>query len=165
LEASFLVHQVAGHRPMEHRTLTAHPKIHVVDTSLAAWAARIDETPSPAIFGAMLETFVINELVAQASWLHGGPTIRHWRDTAKKLEVDAVILHENGRSVAIEVKAGADVHKDDLKGLRGYLSTVNDASMGIIFYTGERTLKLDEAIWAIPISALWTGLATTKNRS
>ncbi len=36
LDASFLLHAVAGRRPAEHRTLTAHPKIHAADTGLAA---------------------------------------------------------------------------------------------------------------------------------
>lgn len=159
LDACFLLHALAGHRPSEHRTLTAHPKIHAADTGLAAWAARMDERPSAAVFGAMLETLVVNELVAQAGWIHGGPTIRHWRDTVKKVEVDAVILQSNGRSIPIEVKAGADVRPDDLVGLRAYLASVSGAERGIVFYTGDKTLKLDDAIWAVPISALWHGLA------
>jgi uncharacterized protein len=166
LDASFLLHSVAGHRPSEHRTLTAHPKIHATDTGLAAWAARLDDAPSAALFGAMLETFVVNELLAQAAWMINGPTIRHWRDTAKKLEVDAVILQSSGASIAVEIKAGADIRSDDLKGLREYLATVAGATRGIAFYTGDRTQKLAENIWAVPISALWNGFenATPRKR-
>jgi uncharacterized protein len=164
LDACFLLHSVAGHRPSEHRTLTAHPKLHATDTGLAAWAARMDASPTAALFGAMLETLVVNELLAQAAWLISGPTIRHWRDTAKKLEVDAVILQSNGASMPVEIKAGADIRPDDLKGLREYLATVAGATRGIAFYTGERTQKLAENIWAVPISALWTGFETTPPR-
>lgn len=159
MEACFLVHQVAGHRPSEHRTLSAHPKIHATDLALAAWAARMDDEPSAGVLGSMVETFVVNELVAQASWLHQGPTVRHWRDTARKLEVDAVLLSESGRSIAIEVKAATDVRPDDLKGLAAFLSSVRGSSRGLVFYTGGHTLQLDAKIWAVPISTLWTGFA------
>lgn len=164
LDACFLLHALAGHRPSEHRTLTAHPKIHAADTGLAAWAARIDDRPAPAIFGALVETLVVSELVAQAGWIHGGPTVRHWRDTAKKVEVDAVILQSSGASIAVEVKAGVDVRPDDLAGLRAYLATVAGAERGIIIYTGDKTLELDDAIWAVPISALWNCFAGRAGR-
>jgi uncharacterized protein len=144
---------------MEHRTLTAHPKIHAADSGLAAWAARMDDAAPAALYGSMLETLVVNELIAQSGWLSNGPVIRHWRDTAKKLEVDAVILQSDGRSLPVEVEAGADIRPDDLKGLRAYLESVAGATRGLAFYTGERTLKLDENIWAVPISSLWNGFA------
>jgi uncharacterized protein len=71
----------------------------------------------------------------------------------------ALILQANGESLAVEVKAGADVRQDDLKGLRAYLGTVVGATRGIVFYTGERVLQLDDQIWAIPVTALWNGFA------
>ena len=155
LDAAFLVHQLAAHRSAEHRTLTAHPKVHAVDTGLAAWAARLTDDPPPALYGSLVETFVINELVAQASWSTSAPVIRHWRDTARKLEVDAVVVDPSGVSMAVEVKAASDVRPDDLRGLRRYLDTASGAVRGVVFYTGEHTLKLDDRIWAVPISALW----------
>ena len=158
LDASFLLYQLAGHRSSEHRTLTAHPKIHATDCGLAAWAARLDDDPPAALFGALLETFVVGELVAQASWCYPGEVVRHWRDTARKLEVDAMVLHPDGRAIAIEVKAGADVRPNDLKGLRACMaSTV--ARRGFVFYRGALVLQLDDNIWAVPMTALWSGLA------
>lgn len=162
LEACFLVHQVAGHRPAEHRTLTAHPKIHAIDLALAAWAARIDDEPSATLVGALVETFVVNELAAQAGWLYGRTIVRHWRDTARKLEVDALLLNEQGDSVAIEIKASTDVHPGDLKGLACCLESVHGTKRGLVFYTGARTLQLDDKIWAVPISTLWTGFAKSR---
>ena len=160
LDALFLLHTLAGHRSGAHRTVTAHPKIHAIDTALASWAARVDDEPPAAIWGALVETFVINDLRAQAGWLADPITVRHWRDNTRKIEVDAVMFSETGQCVAIEVKAGADVRSDDLRGLRAFLETESRATRGIVFYTGGLVLQLDERIWAVPISALWTGLPT-----
>ena len=157
LESSFLVHSLAGHRSSEHRTLTAHPKIHATDLGLSAWAARLGDEPPAAVFGAMVESLVINDLVAQAAWSGQVEAVRHWRDTGRKLEVDAVLIHRDGKATAIEVKAGADVRPDDLKGLRAFLADSAQAHLGIVFYSGGLALQLDKRIWALPISALWTG--------
>ena len=158
LEASFLIHLLAGHRSSEHRTLTAHPKIHSTDCGLAAWAARLDDDPPAAVFGALLESFVVGELLAQASWSYSAEAVRHWRDTTRKLEVDAVMLHPDGSTVAVEIKAGADIRPDDLKGVRAFLADSRDARRGVVFYSGAMVLQLDEKIWAVPVSALWNGL-------
>ena len=164
LESSFLVHKLAGHRSSEHRTLTAHPKLHAVDSGLAAWALRLDDNPPAAVFGAMVETFVVNELLAQSSWSYATQEVRHWRDTARKLEVDAVLLNADGSLIAVEIKAGTDVRPDDLKGLSAFLADTPEARRGIVFYTGALVLQLAEKIWAVPISALWTGVSRVKPR-
>ena len=155
LEASFLLNVLPGHRSGEHRSLTAHPKIHAVDTSIASWAARLGVESAPNVWGSMVETFVINELFAQTQWAGQRITVRHWRDNARKLEVDAVLTGDDGRSVAIEVKAGADVRPDHLRGLHAFLADEPDAVRGVVFYSGEQILRLDDRIWALPISALW----------
>ena len=159
LESSFLLHALAAHRPEEHRSLIAHPKIHATDVGLAAWAARVDDNPPAREYGAMVETFVVNELAAQAGWSLDEVVLRHWRDTARKLEVDTVLLHPDGTSIAIEVKGAADVRPDDLAGLRHYLTSVPGAKRGVVFYTGALTLPLGDRIWAVPITTLWNGFA------
>ncbi len=156
LESLFLVHSLAGHRPNEHKVLTAHPKLHATDVGMAAWAARASTDVPAHVYGALVETFVVNELAAQASWNTEGIELRHWRDTRRKLEVDAVLLHADGSSIAIEVKAGVDIRPDDLAGLRAYLASDPAASRGVVFYSGAHTLSLDDRIDAIPISALWS---------
>lgn len=155
LDAAFLMHQLPAHRPSEHRTLTAHPKVHAGDVGLAAWASRLDDDPPPALFESLVETLVVNELVAQAAWVAPGVAVRHWRDTARKAEVDAVLVDAAGASVAVEVKASTDVRPEDIRGLRSYLASVDQARLGVVFYTGELTLPLAERIWAVPITALW----------
>ena len=154
LESLFLVHRLAGHRPNERKVLSAHPKVHAVDIGFAAWAAR---TTDPAhTFGGLVETLVVNELVAQASWTSSPIEVRHWRDPARKAEVDAVVMREDGSSVGVEVKAGVDLRPEDLRGLRAYLDATPSATRGIVFYGGGLSLELDERIDAVPIRSLLT---------
>ncbi len=155
LEAGFLVHSLPAHRPGEHRTLTAHPKIHAGDTAIAAWATRLSLDPAAALYGALVETFVVNELAAQASWTPGR-SLRHWRHTARKVEVDAVVVDQAGDVVPVEVKASRDVRPDDLAGLRQFLADVPSCERAVIFYTGELVLPVAERMWAVPMSALWS---------
>lgn len=157
LEASFLLHLLPGHRPAEHRTLSAHPKVHAIDVGLASWAARVDANPAAAQLGGLVETFVVNELAAQAEWGKTGLSLRHWRDTTRKLEVDAVLIDDTANGlIGIEVKASVDVKGEDLRGLRHFLNSVPGAQRGVVFYSGTLALQIDDNIWAIPTSALWS---------
>ena len=154
LESSFLLHPLLAHRTSQHRTVVAHPRVHCLDVGVAAWAARFDDHSPAHEFGAMVETLVVNELAAQASW-SDDIVVRHWRNTAKKREVDCVLVHPDGRTIPVEVKAAVDVRDDDLAGLRVYRSEVSSCHLCIIFYTGNLTLQVDNGIWAVPISSLW----------
>ncbi len=156
LEAGFLIHSLPAHRPGEHRTLTAHPKIHAGDTAIAAWASRLGSDPPAALYGALVETFVVNELAAQASWT-AGRSLRHWRHTGRKVEVDALVLDQSGAVLPVEVKASRDVRPDDLSGLHQFLTDVPTCERAVVFYTGELVLPMAERIWAVPIPALWSG--------
>lgn len=60
------------------------------------------------IAGSVFETFVVNEVVRQASVSDLGPLLNlyHYRDR-RGHEVDLVIEHAGGDVIAIEVKASA----------------------------------------------------------
>ena len=84
LEAVFLVQRL----PAWGRTLTARsaatPKIHVVDSGVAARLLRLTPSklmrhePAPSTeLGHLVETFVVGELLRQASWLDHASTTGH----------------------------------------------------------------------------------------
>ncbi|MBU4215951.1 MAG: DUF4143 domain-containing protein [Actinobacteria bacterium] len=97
LEAVFLIHRL----PVWGTTLTARssasPKIHLVDLGVAARLLRLtpaklsERTPSALTeFGHLLETFVVGELLKQASWIDDVAVTGHWR-THDNDEVDLVV--------------------------------------------------------------------------
>jgi hypothetical protein len=66
--------------------------------------------------GNLLETFVVNELLKQVTWLDQPVTVGHWR-TYDGDEVDFVVEDDEGRVLAIEVKSGDRVPAAQLSGL------------------------------------------------
>ena len=162
LEDLFLIRRLdAWGRTLRARA-AAYPKINVLDSGLAARLMGITPPriarPDPAAlaeFGHLLETFVVGELLKQASWSSEVACVGHWR-THDGQEVDLVIEHSDGSVTAFEVKAGARVGRGDARGLRALRSALGDAfSAGFVLHTGGSAFHLEDRIIAAPIDTLW----------
>ena len=124
LEDLFLVRRLgAWGRTLRARTAAA-PKIHVGDSGVAARLlglspARLGRLDPAALseFGHLLETFVVGELLKQASWTSDIADVGHWR-THDGHEVDLVVERHDGAVTAFEVKSAARVTGRDARGLR-----------------------------------------------
>ena len=95
------------------------PKFYLFDVGVAGHLAgrRIERTAGPE-FGRALEHLVLMELLAYRSYRERDFPVRFWR-TRTGLECDFVLGREG--DVAIEVKGGAAMRPDALKGLRAYI--------------------------------------------
>jgi uncharacterized protein len=70
--------------------------------------------------------------------------------------VDIVAELRDGRVVGIEVKASASPGRLDARHLRWFANGIGRRfALGVVFHTGPRPVRLDDAIWALPICALW----------
>lgn len=163
LEDLFLVRRLgAWGRTLRART-AATPKIHVLDSGAAARLlglspARLGRLDPAALseFGHLLETFVVGELLKQASWTGDIAGVGHWR-THDGHEVDLVIEHHDGAVTAFEVKSAARVTARDARGLRALRGALGEGfNIGVVLYTGELTYRLDDRIIAAPIDLLWS---------
>ena len=68
-------------------------------------------------------------------------------------EVDFII--EAGNSlIAIEVKSAARWEKEDLGGLKAFVSSTPRCAAGILAYNGTTAVNLGDRLWAIPISLI-----------
>ena len=159
LERRFLVHRLhnLGVRPGVQSW--SRVKVHPVDTSISVESlerAGRDLTTDREDLGAVLESYVVNELLAHASWDALPVTPFYWRETTPTdAEVDLVLVDGADRRVAIEVKAARTVRSNDLRGIR-ILAARGGFHRAFVFYTGDDVARLDDSIWAIPISALAT---------
>jgi uncharacterized protein len=165
LEAVFLVMRLPAWGTTVRARATRAPKVHVVDAGLAAHLLRLNaeklarrDAPSLSQFGHLLETFVVGELVRQASWLQQVTTYGHWR-THDGDEIDLVLERDDGGILAFEVKTGGQVAGRDMRHLRKLRDALGDRFLvGIALYTGTRAYNLDDRLHAIPIDRLWTRL-------
>lgn len=157
-----LVRLPAWGRTLRSR-VSAKPKIHAVDSGLAARLLRL--TPDklagldPAAlsdFGHLLETFVVGEVRKQASWLDQAVTLGHWR-TSGGAEVDLVIEDEDGAVIALEVKANERAPAADFRGLTQLREALGPRfSAGIILTTGRRSYTYADRLHVMPVDRLWT---------
>ena len=141
------------------KRLTKTPKLHFLDAGLLA--ALRDITPDrvkkdKALFGPVLETFVLAELLKLNSWSRERYEFSHFRDKERK-EVDIVIENRRGHIVGIEVKASATVTARDFAGLRRLSEACGDRFvLGLVLHDHEHIVPFGGRLLAAPISALWS---------
>jgi predicted AAA+ superfamily ATPase len=137
------------------------PKLFLCDSGMAAALLGADEArfcapDQGALAGALFETFVLMELVKQATWSTARVEPFFYRD-ADKREVDLLIESPSGEVVGIEVKAGMSIDASALRGLRFLRDKLGARfKAGVVVYCGEHTLPFGERIWAVPVSGLWS---------
>lgn len=140
------------------KRLIKTPKLHFVDAGLLAALRDIsperlqaDRTP----FGALLETFVLAELLKLASWFGDRLEFSHFRDKEQN-EVDIVLEDRRGRVVGVEIKAAATVKGSDFGGLRRLAQACGDRfALGLVLYDHDRVVPFGDRLFAAPISTLW----------
>ena len=169
-ESSFLVRLVPAWGRALRAATASRPKVHIVDSGLASRLLRLPPDKLAGLdptalqqFGHLLETFVVGEVLKQASWMQHRPHLGHWR-THDGTGVDLVV--EDGRDgsvVGIEVKAGTRIRAEDRRGLQKLKETLGERfRAGVIFHTGVHSVRYadDERIIALPIDRLWTRSGT-----
>lgn len=162
LESVFLVQRLPAWGTTLKARATSKPKIHVLDSGVAARLLRV--TPrrlagrDPAALtelGHLLETFVVGEIRKQASWMDGVAGLGHWR-TSDGDEVDLIIERDDGAIVAIEVKAGSRVTGGDLKSLEKLRDAIGPRfAAGAALYLGERSYTYSDRVHVLPVARIW----------
>jgi uncharacterized protein len=136
------------------------PKLLLSDTGLAAALLGVDVSRYSApdqgyVAGMLFETFVVMELVKQATWAAAPVELFFYRDTEKR-EVDLVIESASGEVVGIEIKSAASASASDARGLGLLRDKLGQRfKLGVIVYAGEQTLPIADRIWAVPVRGLW----------
>lgn len=163
LETVFLVHRV----PAWSRNLTAkvvkRPKLYLTDTGVAASLLGKDPaalgSPTEPSVGPLFETFIANELAKQLTWAQTSARLFHFRD-AGGAEVDLIVESDDGRVLAIEVKASSTPRSEDFNGaalVRDRLDrSGGEFIAGIVIHTGDRRRSFGDRLLALPASDIWT---------
>ena len=159
LESLFLTMTLPPWYTNELKRLIKSPKLHFLDSGLLAALRDLSLArlrSERELFGSLLETFVLAELLKLASWSDDRLEFAHFRDKQQN-EVDIVVENRQGRVLGIEVKASATVTKSDFAGLRRLAEGCGDRFvMGLVLYDHDKTIPFGENMYAAPISSLWS---------
>ncbi len=158
LETLFLLYRLpAWHSNLLSR-LAKSPKLHVVDSGLLAYllsanAERVWSDGQTA--GALIETFVVMEIVRQSNVDPDPLRAFHFRDRQGH-EVDLVLERRDGTVIGIEAKAAASPGRADFQGLRLLRERLGERfAFGALLYTGPATVPFGDRLAAIPLQGLW----------
>jgi len=162
LEAVFLVHRLPAWGTTLGSRVGAAPKVHIVDSGLAARLLRLTESklaaataPALSEFGHLLETFVVGEVYKQLGWLDTPVQPGHWR-THDGDEVDLVLERDDGKVAAIEVTAASRVPTGKLRSLLKLRRKLGSQFIGgAVLYTGTRAYAYESSLCVLPIARLW----------
>jgi hypothetical protein len=157
-ERLYLVRRLLPWHRNQASRLIKSPKVHLVDSGLAATVtglAATDWSTQRERFGHLLESFVVQQLVAQAGWTD--PDLRFWHYRDKdQVEVDLVI--SRGRQTwGVEVKSAVTATPADGAGLRRLAEQCGaDYVGGVLLYAGDSAFALgDRRNLAMPLARLW----------
>jgi len=158
LESMFLLKRLPVFSHNRLKRLVKAPKIQFIDSGLLAVLRDVSFSKvvkDRSGYGSILETFVYSELLKHTSSAEGDYQLFYYRDH-DQYEVDFIIENAAGHILGIDVKSGATVKKDDLRGLRRLAGAIGTGfKSGFILYDGTETISLGQSVWAVPISSLW----------
>jgi predicted AAA+ superfamily ATPase len=158
LEAIFLVRLVPAWFTNYSKRLTKSPKLYLNDTGLISSLLDLDENRvlnDGVLLGALLENFVVMELLKQIEWSRTRPRLYHFR-TQNGYEVDIVLESPSGKLVGLEVKASMNLRANDFKGLKTLAEAAGERFVhGVILYPGQHSVSFGENLSAVPLQALW----------
>ena len=117
LHASGIVYLLQPYFSNRTKRLVKTPKLYFMDTGLCSWLTgwlSADVLERGAMSGAMLETWVVAEIIK--SYIHHGrtPRVYFYRDKDMR-EVD-LLIEENGVLYPLEIKKSASVQNMSFKG-------------------------------------------------
>jgi uncharacterized protein len=162
LELAYLTIQLPAWSTNRIARVVKRSKLHLVDSGLAAHLQGITtgnlspvDPTAVSLFGALLETFVVTEVLKQLGWSSTLAKAFHFR-TNDGVEVDLVLEALDGRICAIEVKTSAGLPNGATRGLEYLRDRLGDRFVaGLVLNVGEHTQRIGDRLAVAPIDALW----------
>ncbi|MEW6221566.1 MAG: AAA family ATPase [Thermodesulfobacteriota bacterium] len=156
LEASGIVHLLEPYHTSISKRLVTAPKVYSLDTGLCSY---LTEWSSPetleagAMSGAILETWVVAELLK--SYWHCGrqPPFYHYRDRDKK-EIDLLLVADGILLHPLEIKKTASPGRSDVRHFQVLSGLGLPVGPGGLICLAEQALPIFAEVWSIPVAAL-----------
>ncbi|MDR3020540.1 MAG: ATP-binding protein [Treponema sp.] len=165
LISMFMFDKVHPWLKTDYERIGKRSKFYATDTGIMAsilgWNQK-DVFISEDRSGKLIETFVYQELAAQVE-LDNKYILSQYRDRQDR-EIDFIVERvpesgDDGAVLGVEVKAGHNVSKSDFKHHKWFEENIiknKKPYTGIVVYSGDRTIRFEENMLAVPTAALWT---------
>lgn len=155
LQASFQIHILPPYHTNLSKRLVKTPKLYFLDTGLCAY---LTEWSSPetlaagAMSGAILETYVLSELLK--SWWHRGktPQLYYYRDRDDN-EID-FLFHQDRVFYPVEVKKSASPKREMAQSFKVLSRLKQQVGEGAILCLCHQIVPLTETVDAVPVGIL-----------
>ncbi len=161
LETLYLTHRLPAWRASLGSREVAAPKLHVIDSGLLCNLLNADRNrlaSNPGLAGQVFESFCVGEFIRHLGWSTVRARTYHYREENGNVEVDLLMESTQGQLVGVEMKSSATVRTSDFKSLAWFRDRRGDDFVaGVVIYTGTRSIKFGDRLWALPVSALWSG--------
>lgn len=160
LERLFLVDLLPPWTPNLLKREVGRHKVVISDPGLGMWLtgakpATLKDLVRGQAFGGMLEAFVASELLRQKTWSSEEWELFHYRSPDGR-EIDLVIELDDGRVIALEVKAASSVGTVDYKHLTWLRDQLGERFIaGYVLTTDSRGRLLGDRLAALPVASLW----------
>lgn len=160
LDALYLTRLVPAWRAGLGAREIAAPKVHVLDSGMLCHLVNADAdrlASDGALAGQVFESFCAAEIMRHLGWSETRARPYHYRESGGGREVDLLLESTQGQLVGIEAKSAATVVDADFASLRWFRDRrADDFALGVVLYTGERSINFGDRLWALPVSALWS---------
>ncbi|GHV42292.1 ATPase [Synergistales bacterium] len=152
LERSGLVYLMRPYLPNITNRIVKTPKMYFLDTGLAAYMTKWltpESLMSGAFAGAILETYVVGEILK--SYSHNGkePSMYLYRDASQN-EVD-IVLEQDGTLYPIEIKKTANPGLNDYKSFALLQKLNKKVGLGAIICLQPERIPLSREVVSIPV--------------
>ncbi len=156
----YLVDHVPAWSTNRLTQLNKGSKRYFTDAGLAMASARVtlqSAMRNSDLMGRILDTFVAHQLRPEVALLRPKARLHHLRTEGGRQEIDLLIDLGPDQIIGIEIKATSAPTRRDAKHLMWLRERLGDKMIrGVVFHTGRFPYELDERIWALPISTIWS---------
>lgn len=152
LEATGIVKFIYPYYNNIGKRLIKTPKFYFLDTGLCCYLTKWinpDVLERGAMAGAMLETYVVSEIIK--SYIHNGisPPLHYYRDKEKR-EVD-ILIEQGGQLHPVEIKKATSVRSSNFTGFEFLSNLKTPIGHGCILCFGKSLVPYNKDIDIVPI--------------
>jgi hypothetical protein len=152
METSCVLYRLPPYLKNRTARLIKSPKVYLADAGLAAHLAFPAAGPADPQYGALLETWVAQNLRSiLGAWAPDGG-LYFWNIQGRH-EVDFIFEHSQG-TLAVDVIPWNRWKESDLASLRSFLKQTPACKAGILAHTGTESVALGDRLWALPLGLL-----------